>query len=197
MDKRTALSSPRILEIKKRKRRVLRNRAIFFSVIFVFVFIGLVFFSRWKEVNIVNIEISGNKIVETNLIKNAVEEELAGRYLWLFPKSNSFIYPRSRLQYELNNKFKRLKDIKLEVKELKTLSISVTELEGKYTWCGESLNDGVDIDTEVLEDSCYFIDKTGYIFDNAPYFSGSVYFKFFGKISNIENGPIGRYFAPE
>jgi hypothetical protein len=195
MDKRTVISSPRILEIKKRKRRVLRNRAIFFSVSFLCVFVGLVFLSRWEKLLISNIEISGNKIVDTKLIKNVIDQELAGRYMWLFNKSNSFIYPRNALQYELTNKFKRLKDIKLEIKDLKTLHVSVSELEGKYTWCGESLPLVTAIDA--LEDSCYFVDNAGYIFDNAPYFSGSVYFKFFGKIQNMENGPIGRYFAPD
>lgn len=33
--------------------------------------------------------------------------------------------------------------------------------------------------TEAIPEQCYFVDDRGYIFDTAPYFSGSVYFKFY------------------
>jgi len=200
MEKRTTLSSPRILELKKRRRKVLRNRVIFFSVLFVVLFVGLIFFSRWEKVNISSVEISGNKIVDTSLIKNVIDKKLEEKYLWVFPKSNIFLFPRSDLKYELTNKFKRLKTVTLDVTDLKTLKVTVTELEGRYTWCGESIvkmNENVGDFYNLLNDTCYFIDSAGYIFDNAPYFSGSVYLKFFGKIKDMEDTPIGRYFAPD
>ncbi|MEK7588895.1 MAG: hypothetical protein AAB438_03700 [Patescibacteria group bacterium] len=200
MDKRTALSSPRILELKKRKRRVLRNRAIFFLILFLIVFIGLIFLSRWDKINLNKIEIEGNKIVEDKMILKVVEDQLSGHYLWFFPKSNVLLYPKNAIRYELTNKFKRLKNVSLEVKDLKTLNIAVSELEGKYTWCGEDVVRNTttpDDFLNLLEDQCYFLDGNGYIFDIAPYFSGSVYFKFFGKIQNIEDGPIGHYLSPE
>jgi hypothetical protein len=37
---------------------------------------------------------------------------------------------------------------------------------------------------------CNFMDESGYIFDTAPYFSGDVYFRFFGKV-------VDSYFSPE
>ena len=59
-----------------------------------------------------------------------------------------------------------------------------------YTYCGETLPP---IDTPI-EDSnkCYFIDEAGYIFDDAPYFSGAVYLKFYGATGR-EN-PLGAHF---
>ncbi len=42
------------------------------------------------------------------------------------------------------------------------------------------------------------MDESGYIFDKAPYFSGEVYFKFYGlfDINNIDN-PLGSYFSKQ
>jgi hypothetical protein len=43
------------------------------------------------------------------------------------------------------------------------------------------------------------MDTEGYIFDVAPYFSGDVYFKFFGKTSGDAanpGSPLGLYFLP-
>ena len=39
--------------------------------------------------------------------------------------------------------------------------------------------------------NCYFMDENGYIFDLAPYFSGEVYFKFYGVPD------VGSYFSKQ
>ena len=39
---------------------------------------------------------------------------------------------------------------------------------------------------------CYFLDEDGYIIDEAPYFSGEVYFKFYGSSEGL-----GSYFSKE
>ena len=67
------------------------------------------------------------------------------------------------------NNFKIIKDINLSIKN-KILEISITERQAKYIWCGATVSDS----------KCNFIDEDGYIFDEAPYFSGEVYFKFYG-----------------
>src|SRR3990167_5057315 len=43
----------------------------------------------------------------------------------------------------------------------------------------------------------YFLDKDGYIFDESPYFSGEVYFKFYGLTELIEDVPSGFYFLKQ
>jgi hypothetical protein len=44
---------------------------------------------------------------------------------------------------------------------------------------------------------CYFTDEKGYIFDEAPYFSGNVYFKFYGKDDMDPVNPSGTYFLKD
>jgi hypothetical protein len=35
------------------------------------------------------------------------------------------------------------------------------------------------------EEKCYFMDESGFVFDEAPYFSGEVYFKFYGQMEDF------------
>jgi cell division septal protein FtsQ len=184
MQKRNVLNSPRLLELKKHRQRVVLNKILIFLLGLLAIFLSLVFISRLKAVNISDIEIIGNKIVDADAIKADVQGELAGKYLWLFPKSNVLIYPENAIKNELQNKFARLKDINLSLKNNSILEISVSERMPEYLWCGT-----VPAPSDEL---CYFMDVDGYIFDTAPYFSGEVYFKFYG-----ENISLGSYFSKQ
>jgi hypothetical protein len=148
----------------------------------------LSYLSRIDKLNISEVQITGNKIIETKLIKDTIEAEITGHYLWIFPKTNIFFYPKDRIDGTLHKEFKRFKDIKLSIKGRKVLEVAVTERIPKYTWCGTLPPEPDNNET------CYFTDETGYIFDEAPYFSGEVYFKFYGKVDGIENNPSGFYF---
>lgn len=202
MQKRNVLSSPRLLELKKQRRKVVVNKILISFFCFLVVFISLVFLSRRPSLNIRDIEISGNNIVDTEMIRSLVNEGIAGKYLWLFPKTNIVIYPKNTIKLALQNKFKRLKDINFSIKDNKTLSLSVTEREALYTWCGVKTPEITDTaPTNSADQKCYFIDTDGYVFDEAPYFSGDVYFKFYGAtdggeyISDEAFNPSGNYYS--
>lgn len=187
MQKRNVLNSPRLLELKKRRQRTILFKIFIFSFAFLIFFILLAFISRLNSLNITEIKIIGNKIVDTEILKTTVKQQIAGKYLWLFPKTNILIYPQNIIRNELQNKFKRLNNINFSIKNNQILEISVTEREAKYTWCGSSIDLSV-------EEKCYFMDENGYIFDEAPYFSGEVYFKFYGL--TIDD-PLGYYFSKQ
>lgn len=184
MKKRSILNTPKIQELKRKKRKVIRNRVIFFFVIFLLVFVGIGFLSRIRQVNISNIEVIGNKVVDKEDIEEIARENIKGNYFFIFKKSNSLIYPRFKIKKDLEIKLKRLKDIDVSVDNLNTLKITVDEYTGQYLYCGEIIPE-----TRTMDEKCYFIDSTGYIFDEAPFFSGDVYFKFYGKLEK-ENGVI-------
>ncbi|MBI2630972.1 hypothetical protein HYW73_02005 [Candidatus Nomurabacteria bacterium] len=177
MQKRNVLSSPRLNELKKQRRKVAVNKFLIIFFIAVILFALGAYLSQLKDLNISQVEISGNKIIDTNEIKYVVDEQIAGKYLRLFPKSNVLYYSKSAIKTGLQNKFHRLGNIDLSIKDRKTLLVSVLEREAKYLWCGMMPASGVQHPTE---EKCYFLDDTGYVFDEAPYFSGEVYFKFYG-----------------
>ncbi|MFH1608577.1 MAG: hypothetical protein ABH951_00975, partial [Patescibacteria group bacterium] len=62
MKKKSILDTPRLQKFKKRKRKVIRNRIIFFGIIFLIFITGLAFLSHWKKINIEKIEIEGNRV---------------------------------------------------------------------------------------------------------------------------------------
>lgn len=157
------------------------------------IFIGLGFLSGWSKMNINDIETSGNKVADTDSMKEVVWQEIGGHYLWLYPKTNFLFYPKKGIENKLREKFKVLKDISINVTDSKILQVSVTERTPSYLWCGADLPGA---DAVIDQGGCYFMDDSGYIFSSAPYFSGDVYFKFFGQFQNKDEA-VGSYFLPD
>ncbi len=192
---KSVLNSPRLLELRRKRRKILAKKIFFLTFFFVLVLAGFSFLSKWERLNIDNIQVSGNKVIETKMIEDIAREKISGYYLWFFPKTNFLLYPRGEIQKELTNQFKILKDINLTVRNFKTLNISVNERTALYTYCGAVT--GTETDSS---QKCYFMDEDGYIFDEAPYFSGEVYSKFYGTIASVDlptgqaGNPLGSYF---
>ena len=184
MQKRNVLSSPRLVELKKNRQKVILNKILLSILGLVGIFFLLTYLSRLHALNVYDVKIVGNETVDGEALKKVVTEEISGKYLWLFPKTNIFIFPKNKIKKALSSKFKRLKDINLLVKGLEEedfngnyLEVKVTERTGEYVWCGDAPTEGG------ARSTCSFLDDSGYLFDNAPYFSGNVYFKFYGSIS--------------
>ncbi len=192
MRRQNVLHSPRLLELKRTKRKIHLKKMIV-SVFFVFlVLVSLSFLYQWEKININDIQITGNKVTEAEKIKETVEKGIAGRYLWFFPKTNFLFYPRRALNRELILRFPRLESVSTNVDSFRILRVSVAERLPAYTWCGPE----PDLEAKLpnIPNKCYFMDRNGYIFDEAPYFRGEVYFKFYGKADVDDNNPLGSYF---
>lgn len=181
--KKSILNSPRLLELKKKKKRVIRNRILFILACLIILFIALCFISRIPKLNVVSVKVDGNKIIDTKDIEKTVDESISGYYLYFLPKTNFILLPKDKIKRELENTYKRLKDVEINIKTDRVLEITVGERTGVYTWCGVDLPEE---GTKPEENKCYFMDDSGYIFDEAPYFSNDVYLKFFGAIDSPE-----------
>ena len=184
--RKNVLNSPRLTELKKKRRRAVSYK-IFISLFgFSVIFALLAYLSHLDNLNIAEIQVSGNKVVETEMIKAETKRIISGKHLWLFPKTNILYYPQGTIEDSLREKFKRIKEINMSVKNDKTLEMVLEEREGKYIWCGAK--------PEAEKEKCYFADESGYIFDEAPYFSGEVYFKLYGLGEPAVENPLGSYF---
>ncbi len=191
MQKRSIVNSPGVQELKRKKHQVLKTKIILYSIFFVLFVLGISFSFRINKFIINEIRVSGNIVVDTKSIEDVVRSDMNGYYAWIFPKTNFVIYPKNKILRDLSQKYKRLKNISLNVVNFKTLEISVKEYDGKYLWCGNVVPE---LDNQT-EQNCYFMDSNGYIFDKAPFFSGEIYLKFYGSISNGED-PSGNYYNP-
>ena len=178
---------PRLIE-QRQKRRITLYRWIILSFIFLTTIIfGLSFFSAHRNVTISKITVLGNKIINAEEIESIVYESMNGRYIYLFKKSNIFIYPKRKIIKNINTEFPRIKNIEISSDELTGLSIKIDERVGAYLYCGETMPEsGVN-----LGDDCYFINDEGYNFDRAPFFSGNVYIKFYAPLNNKDMEILG------
>lgn len=180
--------SPRIIEIK-RKRRVLRIRlAILFFVLFILMVWLLSYLSSVKNVSIKEFTITGTHIVDQTEIEELIRKDISGKYLGIFSKNNSLIYPRRKIYKDLATHFPRIESMTLYIDRLNSLRIDITERKGTYLYCGDKVPE----DRNDIGENCYFINNDGLIFDQAPYFSGNVYFKYYLKVPNVDGNLLGK-----
>jgi len=185
-------TSPRIIEIKRRHRILKIKLGILFLVLFVLIVWLLSFLSGVKNITINDITITGTHIVDQTDIESVVRNNLSGKYLYLFPKSNSLIYPRNKISKDLILAFPRIKTLSVYIDNLDTLRIEITERKGEYLYCGGTVPDN----KNDVGENCYFINNDGFIFDKAPYFSGDVYFKYYTKVGDDITDPLGKQMLP-
>lgn len=181
-------TSPRIIEIR-RKRRTRRLRlSLLCFLLFITIVWALSFFSKDKHVVIDNIEVTGTHIINQDEVKNNINEVISGKYIHLFTKSNSFIYPHRKIYDNLILNFPRIESLSVSRYGLKTLRVKIVERIGSYLYCGENIPEN----KEEIGENCYFLNNDGYIFDKAPYFSGNVYFKYYMPIDGEVDNPLGK-----
>ena len=88
MQKRHILHSPRLLELKKHRRRIFLSKVMFSILALSAIFAFLAYISRLSSLNISAVKIIGNKVIDAEIIKTTIDTEIKGAYLWLFPKTN-------------------------------------------------------------------------------------------------------------
>jgi len=181
-------TSPRIAEIKKKSRK----KRIRLIVLFVILFGGLVFglsvLSRDKHIIINEIRVTGAHVIDEEEVKAEINQQISGKYVYLFSKANSFIYPNREIYNSLRELFPRIESLDINLENLKILNINITERKGEFLYCGKS----VPVEKDKIGENCYFINNDGYIFDQAPYFSGNVYFKYYMVLPTTEETPLGK-----
>jgi hypothetical protein len=178
--KHDIITSPRLVELR-RENKLRRYRLTFLLlVLFVIIIAGLSYLSNYHKIVINKVEVTGTYILDNKSIESKVQEDLQGKYLYLFAKKNTFIYPKSFIEHDLQKTFPRIENLSVKLEGVNTLKVTIGERVGSYLYCGAS------IPGEVMDigENCYFINYDGYIFDTAPYFSGNIYFKFYIPIDD-------------
>ncbi len=185
------LTSPRVEDMKRKARaRRIRLSALLIILILSIVY-ALGYFSSNHRVTINKIVITGTRIINSTDIEENVNSYISGKYFKLFDKRNIFLYPKERIYKHLTSNFTRIDKLSIYLSNINTLNLDISERSGTGLYCGENIPE-----TEYdIGENCYFINDDGYIFDRAPYFSGNIYFKYYGPISDVNN-PLGQKFLP-
>lgn len=171
----------RSIEAQERRNLHLKRLTIIFSIFTVFMLTGTIFFLRINSIQIREINIEGTNIIDKKEVKDIVDSSLSGKYLWLIPKSNTFLYSTKDLHKELLAKFPGILSLDVNKDNFKKINIKIVERKPQDLWCRYGNEESVP--------ECYFVDSAGMIFASAPFFSGNVYFIFKGELGKED--PLG------
>ena len=155
---------------QNRKRKFLR-KIIILSILIVVLISGLIVVARNSHFLLQKINISGNKIIETERIRDEVNKILDSNFLFIFPKKNVLWFPKEKIKENILKSYSRIRKVEIERRSFKEIEVMIEEYGSKYLACVPA-----PIETD---EKCYFLDEDGHVFTEAPFFSGGVYFKFF------------------
>lgn len=161
-----ALHTP---EFHKKKQREKRIRVTLISIVILIIIVVPILILRNQHFLINAIKIKGNVVTKSEELQAIVANDLAGNYLWVIPRSNALLYPKQKIIRDLMQNEPRLKFIEVKLFSPKSLVVSVSERIPLALYCKDIANTSTPT-------SCYFIDASGFIFSEAPAFSGGVYF---------------------
>ncbi len=134
------------------------------------------------------VKIEGNETISAEEVLKIAENKISGKYIFLFPKNNIFIYPGSAIALEILDNMKKVKTVETKIGDGNILSVKIYERNPSYIWCPDELSPK---DT-TSDNQCYFLDEQGFSFSEAPRFSGPVFFEIYAS-STIGNDFIGKY----
>ncbi len=133
------------------------------------------------------VAVEGHKAIDSAEVVDLTREALSGSYVFL-PKRNILIYPRKALSRYLEYHLPRIESVYIKRKDLNTIRISVEEREPEALWCGEKPG-GIDF--------CFFVDEDGFVYSESPFFSGDVFFRYYGGDVNLRSPLRSRFASPE
>lgn len=162
------LASP---EFRDRKRKETRRKVAIWVVCIILLLVGFTLVSRIESLLIRGVSVSGARVISEEEIKRNVFSTLSGHYLWFIPRANAALYPGGRVESNLEKEFPRFSSVSVSLENINTISVSVVERTPFALYCP------IIIKPEDVS-SCFFLDKDGFIFDDAPAFSGNVYFMY-------------------
>jgi hypothetical protein len=162
---KSAVRSP---EFHKRKQRERVLKTLVLSIVLIAVLVSPVYMLRHEKFLISGIDIRGNEVTPDQEIADIAGKYLAGKYLWLIPKSNFLLVDEDDIEKDLMTTIPRLASVNADVEGTNTLVIEITERRPFALYCEDVVDAG-------NPSKCFFLDDTGNIFSHAPDFSGSVY----------------------
>jgi hypothetical protein len=135
------------------------------------------------QARIKDIIISGNSSIATEDIMKVINNETNTNYLWIIPTDNILLLRRYQIKSQILDSIKKIGEVAILIHGVDKIEIVVTERESKNLWCN-----GIPTESK----KCYFMDSTGFIFEEAPTFSNDAISKYFGLIT--EGEPVGQFY---
>lgn len=189
--------SSRLREKKKKQKKI---KLILTISIFIFAFSLIVYIFNAEFLRLDQIVVDEVKYSNRNEIELKIKEQLEGRYLGIFSKSNALIFSRSRISREIKNNFPSIKSVNVNLRGLSTVEIKLEEYESTALWCDtpvtpartlshdENGEEKISVIPQTVSSlsgtNCFYMNDSGVIFAKAEYDSNPEIIKTFGKITS-------------
>jgi cell division septal protein FtsQ len=165
---KSVLASSRRL---RRKRILLRVFFIFLLCLFLCVgFIAALF--SFEKLQIKTITVKGMSALAAREVKVEVEKVISEKFLAIIPRNRIFWLPNELIKTRLLDRFERVKHVDIEKKGTSEILIKLIERKPAALLCRQENH------------RCFYLDETGFIFEEAPWFSSGVFVKFFDQRQN-------------
>ena len=162
-------------------RRSRQTKLFFVFLIFIILILGgFVGFLRKKDIQINQVTIVGTKALDPAFVLATTRKYLNGKYFMIIPKTNTLLLSKPVLQKYLLDHIPSIHTANIRFIEKNSIEINIAEKKPQYVWCN---------------DTCYFVDDEGIIYEPAPEFTDGIFFTFKG--GDIEGGPIRQRFISE
>ncbi len=163
--------SPKAIE--RQKKRFWKKVVLSLVSLALFLFL-ISWLSCLEKTSIINIEILGNSVVQSEDILEIADRNISGKYFRLLSRGHILIYPKSSIRNDLLESFAQIKEVTVRFKDFQSIFVDIVERSPYALWCSDM--EGKD---------CYFMDGEAYVYDEAPNFSNDVYFKYLGDFQDV------------
>ncbi len=147
------------------------------------------------KLRVAEISIGGLSSLNQEDLKEEISGVLNGKFYGIFPYDNILMVPREKITFTLLEKFPLLKSVSVTREFPQSLSVIAEERKAEALCCPGYFSTTT---TAVLSESsfvplggttedrggCAFVDASGFIFQPAPLFSGTIFLKFFDERDN-------------
>lgn len=165
----------------RREQRRFKKRT-FISIVSIVAILGsFLYVMNHDYLAVHDISIDGQKTLIKEDISLKVNDYLREKFLGIIRKDNILLLSTLGIERRIKSNFPKIEEISVRVNEGDQLVITVGERSAHSLWCIDRPYESV------FDEVCYFSDKEGLLYARAPYFSGSVYMKFFIKPEIVVN----------
>lgn len=186
--------------LKKRRRTSTFKISFFLKVVSPFLILGgffyFLFLTSYFQINPIRedsfsngakeIKILGAAIINQDDLMGKVNEMISKKTCFLFKKDNLFLFPSKKIKSTLLKDFPKIKEVAIKKSFPNFVKIEIQERKMAAIWC----------DLTALPQNCFFIDKDGTIFEEAPSVDGSLIFKIDGKFKTEDIKLGAKIFEP-
>jgi len=113
------------------------------------------------------IKISGIETISEDLLREKINRIISEKIYFFIPRNNLFLFPSKEIKTVFLEEFPKMKEVSVKKSLPNLIRIEIEERKMSAIWCNVLSN----------LPECFFIDKEGVVFENAPSSLGSLIFK--------------------